>query len=251
MGNLIKTEWYKLRKDRVFFVLTLLLVAVAFLMPLELVFTEQGVPNFGENEFFMGHVLSINIEIIMRTVPCILAGFFISSEYSMGTMKSIVSSGNSRARIYFAKLMIFSVGTIIISLVLPIVMTGVSAIYVGGSVVPEGIYFLQIVGLISLYAAAFASIMMFFAILFTDSGKTIGFLFFFFLLFNEILEMLSSRISFFEHIINNSVFSLLFQIYHIGQLESNEVLGIVTVPVVTFVVFAVLGSIIFMKKEIK
>ncbi len=251
MGNLMKSEWYKLRKDRVFLVLTLLLVAVSFLMPLEFVFTDRGIPDFVENEYYIGHVLSINLEIIMRTVPCILAGFFISSEYSMGTMKSIVSSGNSRMRIYFAKLAMFSVGVIIISLMLPIVMTGVSAIYIGTVVLPEGVYFLQTVGLISLYAAAFASIMMFFAILFTDSGKTIGFLFFFFLLFNEILEMLSSRIPFFEHIANNSVLGLLFNIYYIDQLDSGEVFRIVTVPIVTFIVFAVLGSIIFMKKEIK
>jgi ABC-2 type transport system permease protein len=244
----MKSEWYKLRKDRIFWVLTLLLLAYSVAVPLEKIGSSI---NFGENEFYLGHILSVNIEIIVRTIPCILAGFFISSEYSMGTMKSIVSSGNSKIRIYFAKLIIFSIGTIIISLILPIIMTGASAIFLGSNVMPEGIFFLQTIGLISLYAAAFASIMAFFAIIFNDSGKTIGFLFFFFLLFNEVLEFLSERILFLATITKFSPLKLVFNIFNIGQLSNSEVQTLVVAPILTIIIFGILGSFVFLRKEIK
>jgi len=244
----MKSEWFKLSKDRIFLVLTLLLIAYSVGVPLEKIGSNV---NFGENEFYLGHVLSVNIEIIVRTFPCILAGFFISSEYSMGTMKSIVSSGNSKIRIYFAKMIMFSIGTIIISLILPIIMTGASAVLLGSNVMPEGIFFLQTIGLISLYAAALASIMAFFAIIFNDSGKTIGFLFFFFLLFNEVLELLSERISYLEPITKYSPLKLVFDIFNIGQLSNSEVQTLVVVPILTFIIFGILGSFVFRKKEIK
>lgn len=248
MGNLMKTEWYKLRKDRIFWVLTLLLIAVSIVMPLEKVGRSI---NMGENEFYIGYALSINIEIVVRTVPCILAGFFISSEYSMGTMKSMVSSGNSRVRIYFAKLVMFSIGTIVISLILPIFMTGAGAIFLGASALPTGTYFLQTIGLIALYAASFASIMTFFAAIFTDSGKTIGFLIFFFVLLDTILEMIAGKISFLQIFVDWSVTSLLFNVYNINILDSGEVFKLVAAPIVTLIVFTILGCIVFKKKEIK
>ncbi|RAS85583.1 ABC transporter permease [Priestia endophytica] len=248
MSNLMKSEWYKLRRDRIFWVLTLLLIAYSITMPLEKMGSNV---NFDENEFYLGNILSVNIEIIVRTFPCILAGFFISSEYSMGTMKSIVSSGNSKIRIYFAKMTMFSIGTIIISLILPIIMTGASAIFLGSNVMPEGIFFLQTIGLISLYAAAFASIMAFFAIIFNDSGKTIGFLFFFFLLFNEVLEFLSERISFLEAITKYSPLGLVFNIFSIGQLSNSEMQTLVVAPILTIIIFGILGGFVFLRKEIK
>jgi len=106
-----------------------MLLAAAVLFPLiEFDNGSVGLPTV--KDYYLESVLGTHGNIV-KLIPSILAGFFISSEYSMGTMKSIVSSGNSRVKIYFAKLLIFSIGTIMISLILPIFMTGASAIYFG------------------------------------------------------------------------------------------------------------------------
>ncbi|WLD93790.1 ABC transporter permease [Alkalihalobacillus sp. AL-G] len=248
MGNLMKTEWYKLRKDRAFRFLTWMLIAVAVLFPLLEFEGVSGLPTV--NEYYLNTVLGVHTDIV-KLIPSILAGFFITSEYSMGTMKSIASSGNSRIRIYFAKLTMFSVGAIVISLILPVFMTGASAIYFGFNDMPDWTFFFQTIGLIILYAAAFASIMAFFSIMFTDSGKTIGFLLLFFMMINWPLQLLAAKVPFFEPIINHSIFKLVYDIVKIGQLDSSEVFFLVVIPILTFLVSGILGSIIFRKKEIK
>ena len=243
----MRTEWYKLRKDRAFQVLTWMLIALAVLFPL-IEFERDVLPTV--KEYYLDPILSTHTNIV-KLIPSILAGFFITSEYSMGTMKSIASSGNSRIRIYFAKLTIFSIGAMIISLVLPLFMTGASAIFFGFTDMPDLTFFLQTIGLIMLYAAAFASIMAVFSIMFTESGKTIGFLLLFFMFVDWPLQVLAAKFPSFEPIVMNSVFKLVYDIINISQLGSSEVLRIVFIPILTFLAFGILGSFIFLKKEIK
>ncbi|MGM0838340.1 MAG: ABC transporter permease [Bacillota bacterium] len=254
MGNLVKTEWYKLFKDRSFWVLTLFLFAFSILYPLDQLRSLEAISDLPSvNDYYRGNILSINSQIVW-ILPTILAGFFIASEYSMGTMKSIVSSGNSRIRIYCAKLLVFSIGSIIIMLILPIVMMGASRMYLGFAVMPEWTYYLQTIGLIALYAAAFASIMAFFSTIFTDSGKSIGFLFLFLLLSPSLLQFLGGEVSFLGTLIRRSVFitqGSILGIDQIGSWNGDDVLTFIVVPILTYLVFAVLGILVFRKKEIK
>ncbi|MBK5446946.1 ABC transporter permease [Peribacillus sp. TH24] len=248
MGNLVKSELFKLGKNRSFWTLIYIIFAWAIVYPI-LIFFVSGTASVTVKELFLDTALWGN-NYVIKLAPCILAGFFISSEYSIGTIKSITSSGNSRIRIYFSKLMVFSIGAIIISLILPIVMTGVGAILFDFNEMPDLAYFFRTIGLISIYAAAFSSIMALVSIIFTDSGKTIGFLLIFFLSFHGILFALSLKISFIEIILNYSVFKLLFDIPKFN-LENSELLTLVLVPILTYVVFGLLGSFVFQKKEIK
>ncbi|SDM81339.1 ABC transporter permease [Sediminibacillus halophilus] len=247
MGNLMKTEWFKLRNDRSLWVLTGIIIAYAVLQ------TMMDRLDGGElaqlNDYYQYYALSFN-EQIVSYIPCILAGFFITSEYSRGTMKSLASSGNNRTRIYYAKLVMFSVGAIIISITMPVVMTAISTIAgFPGSL--DWSYYLQTIGLTILYAAAFASVMAVFSIMFTDSGKTIGFLLLFFMLADTLLGMISSKLAFLKPVHDNSVFQLSKKIIEINQLGGTEVIKVTVVPVVTFLVFGMVGSLIFKHKEIK
>jgi len=249
MSNLLKAEWYKLKKDRSFKFLTLMLLALGVLFPL--VEFDNGGPSLPLiKDYYLDSILGTHSNIV-KLIPSILAGFYISGEYAMGTMKSIASSGNSRMKIYFAKLMIFSVGTIIISLILPIFMTGASAVYFGFEEMPDWTFYFSTLGLIVLYGAAFASIMAVFSILFTDSGKTIGFLLMFFIFVDWPLQVVAAKFPIFEPVLNHSVFKLVYDISIVNSLNTSEVLAIVLVPIGTFIVFGLLGSIIYIKKEIK
>ncbi|TFE00687.1 ABC transporter permease [Jeotgalibacillus salarius] len=249
MGNLIKTEWYKLKKDRSFRFLTLMLLALSVLFPL--IEFDNGGPNLPlVKDYYLESILATHNNIV-KLIPSILAGFYISAEYAMGTMKSIASSGNNRIKIYFAKLIVFSIGTVIISLILPIFMTGTSAIYFGFEELPAWSFYFGTIGLIVLYGAAFASIMAFFSIIFTDSGKTIGFLLMFFIFIDWPLQVLAAKVPIFEPVVNHSVFKLIYDISIVSSLGGSELFKLVLVPIVTFFVFGILGSFIYLRKEIK
>lgn len=248
MSNLIRTEWFKLRKDPSFLTLIAALFAVSVLYPLLMVFDDGGPIRL--DELYMYNILGGN-NYVIRLVPCVLAGFFISSEYSAGTMKSIVASGNSRLRIYAAKLIIYSIGSILISLMLPVVMTGASAVMFGFNHMPEAGYYIQTLALTMLYAAAFASMMAIFSTIFTDSGRTIAFLLLFFLLIDSALYLLASKLSLFEFIFNHSVFKLLTDVAGIHTPDNVDWFALLSVPVITFIVFGILGGWLYRKKEIK
>ncbi len=247
MDNLMKTEWFKLRNDRSLWVLTGIIFAYAVLQ------TMMDRLDGGEltplNDYYQYYALSFNEQIVFY-IPCILAGFFITSEYSRGTMKSLASSGNNRIRIYFAKLVMFAAGAIIISLTMPVFMTVISAT-VGFPGSLDWPYYLQTIGLTILYAAAFASIMALFSIMFTDSGKTVGFLLLFFMLADTMLGMISSKLTFLKPVHDNSVFQLSKKIIEINQVGGTEMIKMIVIPIGTFVVFGIVGSLIFKHKEIK
>lgn len=251
MNNLLKSELFKLRNDRSFWTLVIGVFAAAVFYPM-LIFFDGGALNNGSvsvKELYAFTALGGN-NYIVKLVPCILAGFFISSEYSIGTMKSIGASGNSRLCIYFAKLMAFSFGAVIIALIFPIVMTVMGSIFSGFYDMPELDYIVRTIGLTILYTMAFASIMALAAIILTDSGKTIGFLILFFILFDSILYLLSQKFSLIETVFNNFVFKLFLDIskFNVG---SGELLKLTIVPIITFVVIGLIGSFVFQKKEIK
>ena len=249
MGNLFKSELYKLKKDRSFLLLTILLVIVSICYPLLIVF-DEGAGLIKISDFYQSTVLNGN-NYVIKLAPCILAGFFISNEYSIGTMKNIGASGNSRFRIYFAKLMVFSIGAIIISLILPIVMTGVSALYSGFHDMPELGYFVKTIGLTILYAASFSSLMALLATILTESGKAIAFMLLFFLLFDGILYGLSTLIPIFELVLKYSIFDLLLKIVNVATFMNGGMNKMIIVPIITYGIFGLLGSLIFIKKEIK
>ncbi|MCH1626742.1 ABC transporter permease [Ferdinandcohnia quinoae] len=249
MDNLIKAEWFKLKKDRSLWTLIIILLAVSLSYPLLIVF-DEGAGVIKVNDFYRNTILEGN-NYVIRLVPCILAGFFISSEYSIGTMKSIVASGNSRVRLYMAKLIVYCISSILISLIFPIIFTGAISVFLHFNGMPGIRYFAGTIGLTILYTIAFASMMALFATIFTDSGKAIGFMLIFFIIFDSVLNLLSSVSPVFEIIYNYSVFKLFLDIGNIDIVHGAELIKLVITPIVTFIAFGILGSILFRKKEIK
>lgn len=115
MYNLIKAELFKLRKDRSFRTVMLILAAVSLAYPLLYYFDNKssGEPQNTGAEFLFDFIAG-NAYVIKFGVA-VLAGFFIANEYSTGVMKTIASSGNERARLFAAKLIGFTIGVMAIS----------------------------------------------------------------------------------------------------------------------------------------
>ncbi|WP_028776735.1 ABC transporter permease [Shimazuella kribbensis] len=248
MSNLVKSELFKLRKDRSFWTLVLIIMALAVSYP-PFVYFVLGIKSTSMKEILSAIALEGVNTYIVKFVPCILAGFFISSEYSIGTMKSIAASGNSRIRIYFSKLLVFSLGAAVIALIFPLIMPSVGLLFFGFYDMPRSDYIIQTVGLTILYACAFASVMALFAILFTDSGKTIGFLIISVSLFDTIMYTFAQKFKIVDIIYNYSVSKLFLDITKFN-LGNEELFKLMIIPILTFLLVGWIGSFIFQKKEI-
>jgi ABC-2 type transport system permease protein len=249
MSNLMKAELFKLRNDRSFWTLVIIIMAVAISYP-PFIYFVLGDQSVSIKDLFAAVALEGGNNYIVRFIPCILAGFFISSEYTIGTMKSISASGNSRIRIYFAKLLAFSLGAAIIALTFPIVMPTVGVVFYGFHDIPGFAYIVRTLGLTILYTFAFASIMALIAIVFTDSGKTIGFLILFFSIFDSVLYLLAQNFKIAETFFNYTAFKLFLDISKF-HLADGEWIKLLIVPILTFILFGLIGSWVFHKKEIK
>ncbi|RED64755.1 ABC transporter permease [Cohnella lupini] len=263
MYNLIRVELFKLRKDKAFRMLMLLISALAIIFPLFSYFDNKthGFPLVPGIAFLFDSI-GIN-SFFIKFGTAILAGFFIANEYSTGVMKTIVSSGNSRGRLFMAKLIGFAAGAMAISVAFPVISTieatllagfgqpAVDATSVFGQL-PPGVpvaFILRAFGLTLLFSASFAVISALFSTLLTESGKTIGLTIIFFMMIDTILSMLGSYFPVFETIYDYSVFKLIGQI---GEpvLEVGTV-QILLVPLLTIAVAGLLGAIVFRRKEIK
>lgn len=75
MGNLVRTEWYKLKKDRSFRFLSWMLLAAAVLFPL-LEFDNGATGLPAVSDFYRESILGPHANIV-KLIPSILAGFFL------------------------------------------------------------------------------------------------------------------------------------------------------------------------------
>lgn len=116
MINLIKSEFYKLKKSKTFYILLAVCAAFVVVMAFSL---QGGVSmarlhpedlglkniikmssNFG-GAWFIGQSLSNGTH---ELIIAIFVSIFVSSEFNYGTMKNIVSKGFNRVQVYLAKL---------------------------------------------------------------------------------------------------------------------------------------------------
>ncbi|MBW5466979.1 ABC transporter permease subunit [Brevibacillus formosus] len=253
MYNLIKSEWYKLRKDRSFRTLAMIIVALSIFWPLYWHFDNllDGDPLFTGLESFQ-RAISGNTFIIKVSL-CILAGFFISSEYSTGVMKNMATSGNSRMKIFTAKLCVYSWGVILLSLLFPVFNMVISTLLSGfGAMDDQSAALLVLRTMLGtiLYSASFASVAALFAIIFTNSGKTISASIIFFLTIDVIFTNIGEFIPVFETVYENSVFSLVEDIGGISP-SNTELWRLTVAPILTFVGCGLAGCWVYRKKEIK
>ncbi|WP_068613103.1 ABC transporter permease [Paenibacillus tuaregi] len=253
MYNLIRVELFKLRKNRSFWTLLIALTVLSLAYPLLYYFDHRssGKPQFTGAEFLLTF-LSSNAYVIKFGVA-VLAGFFISNEYATGVMKTIASSGNTRGRLYMAKLTVFAIGAAAISLVFPIVSTVEVTLLSGFGQLPEGsgaIFLLRVLVLTILYTAAYAAIGALFTAILTDSGKTIGFSMIFFLVIDVALAGIGSKLKFVETLYKYSIFKLTGDIGRLN-IESGDWPALLIAPILTIAVSAILGILVFRRKDIK
>lgn len=253
MYNLLRVEFFKLRKNRSFWTLLLVLSALSLAYPLLYYFDHRssGEPQIMGAEFLITFISS-NAYIIKFGVA-VLAGFFISNEYSTGVMKTIASSGNTRGQLFAAKLIVFAIGAMAISLVFPIVSTVEVTLLSGFGNLPEGstvLFIPRAFGLTLLFTAGYAAVGALISVILTDSGKTIGFTMIFFLMVDLVMAGLGAKVAFFAKLYDYSIFKLVGDIGK-PSIHNGDLPALLLVPLLTFVISGILGMLMFRRKEIK
>ena len=252
MNNLIQSEWYKLCKDRSFRALILIISASGLFWSI-FQYVDRRMDGDSPITGIEMWKSALSSNYIMIIGICVLAGFFISSEYTTGVMKGIASSGNSRGRIIAAKQLVYALGSVILGLLFPIINFVVATLLSRLGEVPDEatfLYFIRTIGLLVLYAAAFASIATLIATIMAESGKTIAFTMVFFLFIDILFAALSQYIPFIETIYGYTVFKLLYDIGTISP-DGSLLIRMIVIPIITFICFGILSAWVYRRKEIK
>lgn len=271
MLNLLRVEQYKLIKNKVFWVLVSIIVAVALLSVFLFFLEDKGILESIEGENFSIVVSEQETEFIpmsgivffMEITPewmitvlliSVLGAFMIATENSIGTIKNTVSIGYGRHQVYLSKLAVFIIGTIVLHLLISVAFGFFGSLFFGIGDLPPMDEFVLIgkIGLLSsLYLISFVTIVMFFSMIVKGSGLAILISFSFFLLFGPILTFLGQKYILFETISHYSVYYRFMTIVGSDLDQAEILLELITVPVITSIVFIVLGMIIFQKKDIQ
>lgn len=110
MINLIKAELFKLKRNNTFWVLMGIVTAFYALANYLVIIdwwqmNNTGFYNVGLKEY--NAMDMVKLPLIFNLIISTLAGFFINVDYTTGTIKNQILSGNKRSHIYLAKLIVF------------------------------------------------------------------------------------------------------------------------------------------------
>lgn len=127
MYNLIKTELYKLKRQKLFIILFLIVIAISsFSTFSEINLVTPTNPVTGKESFANAFQ-----DIFMLFVIAIFAGFYIGSDFSNRTIQTELSRGHKRTDIIFAKAFVYSLGASVLMLLYPITVCIIHTINFG------------------------------------------------------------------------------------------------------------------------
>ncbi|WP_147535196.1 ABC transporter permease [Bacillus marasmi] len=255
MTNLLKAEFYKLTRNKTFWVLVSSVTGLSALLHCLILmdwwllsgteFEKAGISEFNGLSPF---IVLLFFNLLVST----LAGFFISTELNQsGVIKNQMMSGNKRTNIFMAKYIVFSLGSFIITILIPFI-TAIILVFLFGLgdllSVTNLMYLARAYGLFSLQFLSFTAIVLTIAIATEDSGKTI------------IITLLLAIVMFaIEKFITQPVIKLFYEntfFYQFNEafkytMTSGELIVSILIGVISFVVFISCGVFMINRKEIK
>lgn len=255
MLNLLRSEWYKLLRNRSFWLLLSVLFVSAATFVLLNYFDDpnDGGALTGTTGLDMLTVAMGGNNYIIKIGLSVLAGFYISSEYATGTVKRAVASGYGRAKYITAKMIVFIIGSMLTALVFPVVNAALGAMLFGLGEWPgisESEFILKSFALTLALSAAFAAVTGAIATLLTDSGKTIGFAFVFYFFADGLYVMAGKHLPFVETLYEHSIFNLINH-YADPYMRASRFYESLYVPLLVAIAFTAVAVAVFRRKEIK
>lgn len=281
MLNLIRCDFYKLRKAKYSFICliiaVLLAVGTVFLLDFSYKLAgdqmaqsvelsqenmqEAGVSISAEGLVTNYEDLSASSQVLLflggniNILMAVIVSLFVGSEFNQGTIKNLASRNYSRSKIYMSKFIVSVVTAIFFSLVYVLVSTAAAtALWGFGDV--SGSYWLELLGYGSiqlLLAASYASVFVMFSILIRQNGGSLAAN----ICFLEFLSLIASLLEMLiKHITDKSV-ALSVYLPDINMVAMAQdpttkvVIRALCVGIGFLVVPALLGLWNFSKRDIK
>lgn len=255
MSNLMRAEFYKLFRNRTFWVLIVSLTGLSALMHHLIIidwWMMTGTPfeAAGLSEFNALAVLIV--PLFFNLIVSTLAGFYIANEFSQsGVIKNQIITGHKRTRIFLAKFMTLSFGTFIVAVVIPFLTAFVLLLLHGMADVftlSNLLYLGRAYGLFTLQFLCLTAIVLVIAMMTEDSGKTVIF-----------TLLLSAGMFILEKFVSKPWITMVYEhtfFYQFSQafqweLSSDEIAKSIVIGILSLVVILLCGMLVFKKKEIK
>lgn len=255
MTNLVKAEWFKLKRNKSFWVIAGIsiglsallhyLIIIDWWMISNTVFDRAGVSELNAQSIFI-------TLIFFNLIISPLAGFFISVEFSQsGVIKNQVISGNKRSHIFLAKFLVYSLGSFIVVVLIPVVMGLLLVLLFGNGEVfnaSDLMYIARSFTLFTLQLLSYTAIVTILAILTEDSGKTIIISIIFTIVMFAIEKF--PKVPFIELLFENSIFYQLSEVFN-RTMSTGEILKSIIIGIVSLIIIVLCGIFMMNKKEIK
>ena len=272
MGNLLRVELFKVIRGKVFWVLTGIITIVSFAVVFLFFLNEKGilekmdgldisvevhpevtdiVPASGIT-FFIEQIHAPDVFLTILLIS-VLGAFIIATENATGVIKNTVSIGYRRMEVYLAKIIVYSFSSIGLILIFPVILGVWGSLFFGIGDWPAPKLLVQtgkIALLTCVYVIAFSSIVMLFAMMANSSGIAFIISLGFYLLLGPVLNLLAYQYVLFEKINHYSIYNR-FSLLSMSDLTVKDVLELGALPVVTAVIFIIIGIAIFKKKDIQ
>ncbi len=182
-------------------------------------------------------------------ITAVVVGVFVGSEYSMGTLRNPITRGFSRTKMYFSKLIVTSIASMAViglytlgGTLAGMIMFGFSASVTAGEMLLTILcYFLLFLAVNSFYLMVVA--------LTKKTGYSIAFSLIIPMLIMSLARVIKIGYADFDRISRLWVFDTIVSTQEL--VKSSEVYIPIIAAVVYFVLFTVLGLLLFRRQEIK
>lgn len=260
MINILKVDLYKMFKAKSFYVIGIILAAFSALnayafAKISLDANEELLMLINSN-FFVVFMQNVNSVVTYVTLFVVL---FMVSEFSNGTIKNIATKGYLRESIYFSKLIVGAVSTLIYVAVVALSIYLPYIFVLRGHITNEfemPQYFVNSFFIMLLHLLAYISIGLMIASLVRKSGLSVVCLFAFTSLIPFILDMLDKLLaSNFETKFSLSKYFISGSLgYAISQADlsipDKDIVRVILVPICFFVASVAIGVTVFKKRDI-
>ncbi|SFB15542.1 ABC-2 type transport system permease protein [Lentibacillus halodurans] len=255
MRNQLRAEWFKLQRNKTFWMLLLIITGLSALLHY-LVIIEwwqmQGTDFDRAGLSELNATSAFTIPLLFNLIVSTLAGFFISHEFSQsGVIKNQIISGSKRSHIFISKYLVFTLGSIVVTILIPLTTGIIEIILLGhGDIltVSSMLYLGRASSLFVLQFLGYTAIIILIAITTEDSGKTI--------IFSILLTIVMFAFEklpkppLINMIYENSIFYQFHEVFKFS-MTNDEMLKSILIGFVTFIIITLGGISIFNKKEMK
>lgn len=255
MINLIQAERFKLIRNKTFGVLILTITGFSALLHFLIVtgwwqVTGTAFDSAGLSE--LNALSNFTVPLLFNLIVSTLAGFYISTEFSIiGVIKNQILSGRKRSEIFLSKFLIFTCGSIIVTILIPLVTGIIVLILMGhGDILnlSNMLYLGRVILLFTLQLIGYTAIIMLLAITTQDSGKTLIFSILFTIVMFAIEKL--NRSPLINMLYENSIFHQFSAVFNVN-MTNGEILQSIAVAFLTIIIVVVCGIAVFNRKEIK